>query len=79
MLLRWTYVNIGDMFYRYKMPALNYTIEGKRNGTKTRIRNIESIAYALTRSCHTIMKYFSIYFGTSIQNQTVLREESHYG
>lgn len=66
------YLNIGqihkdDIFYRYKMPAIESVFEGKGNGSKTKIVNIDQVAYALDRSELMIMKYYSIILGTSVK------------
>jgi translation initiation factor 5 len=74
------YINIGeihkdDVYYRYKMPQLETTIEGRGNGIKTKIYNIEDIASALDRPSKMIMKYFSIYLGTSVSKGNIIRGE----
>lgn len=73
-----TYTNIGDIhnndeFYRYKMPTIELAIEGKGNGVKTRVVNIENIALALDRPANVIMKFFSLNLGTSIEQTNILR------
>jgi translation initiation factor 5 len=71
-----SYINIGDIhdddqFYRYKMPAIELHVEGKGNGVKTRVMNIDAIAHALNRSSTMIMKYFAIFLGTSVQKSDI--------
>lgn len=73
-----TYMNIGevhksDQFYRYKMPAIETVIEGRGNGVKTKIVNIDDIARALNVPSLMIMKFFSAALGTSVQQNNVLR------
>ena len=73
-----TYVNIGEVhendgYYRYKMPSIEIAIEGKGNGIKTRIVNIEDISYALQRPSRIIMKFYSLYLGTCVQDKGILR------
>jgi translation initiation factor 5 len=65
-----TLINIGDIhcddqFYRYKMPSIEVKVEGRGNGIKTKLVNIETIAKALTRPTHVLMKYFAVSLGTS--------------
>jgi translation initiation factor 2 beta subunit (eIF-2beta)/eIF-5 len=59
--------NIDDFFYRYKMPKLKVKIEGRGNGIKTIIDNIEEISKSLNRPSIYIIKYFGIELGTNIQ------------
>ena len=78
MMTTKSYINIGDIhsgdeYYRYKMPIIETTIEGKGNGVKTRIININDIAQALNRPPLMIMKFYSSTLGTSVQQGNILR------
>jgi len=53
----------SDPTFRYKMPALVTQIEGKGNGIKTVLLNIDKVASALGRPENIIIKYFSIEIG----------------
>jgi len=63
-------INIGgdakDISYRYKMPKLITKIEGKGNGIKTVIVNMENIAIALNRK----PEYPAKFFGTELGAQS---------
>ncbi|KAI5181454.1 translation initiation factor 5 [Nematocida sp. AWRm80] len=55
---------LKDAFYRYKMPSIEVKIEGRGNGIKTVLVNIEEIARALKRDPRHITKYLSYEMGT---------------
>lgn len=57
--------NAGDVFYRYKMPKLQVKIEGRGNGIKTCIGNLEDVAKALGRPVDYLFKYFIYELGVS--------------
>jgi translation initiation factor 5 len=64
-------VNIGDchsddMFYRYKMPVVETKVEGKGNGIKTKLVNIDQVAQALGRPERMLLKYLGASLGTSV-------------
>lgn len=70
-------INIGDVhkddaFYRYKMPIMDIVVEGRGNGVKTKINNIDAVAKALDRPSCMIMRCMSASLGTST-NANVLR------
>jgi translation initiation factor 5 len=54
----------SDPFYRYKMPALEITNEGK--GKKTALINITAVADAIKRPVSCILPFFQIKFGTNV-------------
>ncbi|GMM28849.1 translation initiation factor eIF5 [Martiniozyma asiatica (nom. inval.)] len=53
-----------DPFYRYKMPLLQIKKEGRGNGVRTSIENIEEVARALARPVNYVIKYFGFELGT---------------
>jgi len=55
--------DIVDDYYRYKMPLLKAKVEGKGNGIKTVIENMEDIARALNRPPSYTTKYFGFELG----------------
>src|ERR1700733_13321742 len=64
--------NVGDKFYRYKMPALEIKIEGNGNGIKTILVNIDKIAKSLNRP----PSYPTKYFGCELGAQTRFDDKS---
>ncbi|TBU20015.1 subunit beta of translation initiation factor 2 [Hamiltosporidium tvaerminnensis] len=56
--------NNKDPFYRYKMPGVMVKIEGKGNGIKTVIVNLEEIAHSLRRKAVHILKFISYELGS---------------
>lgn len=59
--------NNSDAFYRYKMPKLLSKIEGKGNGIKTVIPNMEDIARSLSRPPSYPTKFFGCELGAQVQ------------
>lgn len=62
-----------DKFYRYKMPVLTTKIEGRGNGIKTVIPNIEDVARALARP----PTYPTKFFGCELGAQTSMADERY--
>ncbi|KAK2781627.1 hypothetical protein FQN52_001404 [Onygenales sp. PD_12] len=52
-----------DPFYRYKMERLQAKIEGKGNGIKTVVVNLNTVAQALSRPPAYLIKYFGFELG----------------
>ncbi|WWC58460.1 uncharacterized protein I303_101002 [Kwoniella dejecticola CBS 10117] len=71
--------DIEDKFYRYKMPLLQIKVEGRGNGIKTVIPNMEDIARALNRPPTYSTKYFGCELGaqTSMANDRYLVNGAH--
>lgn len=70
--------NIGfdnnfDDHYRYKMPSMIIKVEGKGNGIKTIITNLDAIGLALNRSPDIILKYFSFSLGTIAEKNNIIK------
>lgn len=55
--------DVSDPFYRYKMERLQAKIEGKGNGIKTVIVNLNSVAQSLGRPPAYVIKYFGFELG----------------
>ncbi|KAJ9299725.1 hypothetical protein DTO271G3_2609 [Paecilomyces variotii] len=55
--------DITDPFYRYKMEKLQSKIEGKGNGIKTVVVNLNSVAQSLSRPPSYVIKYFGFELG----------------
>ncbi|KAH8696073.1 putative eukaryotic translation initiation factor 5 [Talaromyces proteolyticus] len=55
--------DVADPFYRYKMEKLQSKIEGKGNGIKTVIVNLNNVAQALARPPEYVIKYFGFELG----------------
>ncbi|KAJ5287153.1 Translation initiation factor IF2/IF5 zinc-binding [Penicillium angulare] len=55
--------DVTDPFYRYKMEKLQSKIEGKGNGIKTVIVNLNSVAQSLSRPPAYLIKYFGFELG----------------
>ncbi|RJE18118.1 hypothetical protein PHISCL_09544 [Aspergillus sclerotialis] len=55
--------DVTDPFYRYKMERLQSKIEGKGNGIKTVIVNLNSVAQSLSRPPSYLIKYFGFELG----------------
>lgn len=64
--------DVKDDFYRYKMPKMQTKIEGKGNGIKTVIANMEDVGKALNRSPSYVTKFF----GSELGAQTICDEKS---
>lgn len=55
--------DVTDPFYRYKMEKLQSKIEGKGNGIKTVVVNLNSVAQSLSRPPAYVIKYFGFELG----------------
>lgn len=55
--------DVTDPFYRYKMERLQSKIEGKGNGIKTVVVNLNSVAGSLSRPPAYVIKYFGFELG----------------
>ncbi|KAI9038618.1 translation initiation factor eIF5 [Aspergillus affinis] len=55
--------DVSDPFYRYKMERLHSKIEGKGNGIKTVVVNLNSVAGSLSRPPSYLIKYFGFELG----------------
>lgn len=55
--------DVSDPFYRYKMERLQSKIEGKGNGIKTVVVNLNSVAQSLSRPPAYLIKYFGFELG----------------
>lgn len=65
--------DVDDKFYRYKMPALQIKIEGKGNGIKTVVPNMDDIAKALSRP----PTYPTKFFGFELGAQTTMANDRY--
>ncbi|WRT64241.1 uncharacterized protein IL334_001172 [Kwoniella shivajii] len=65
--------DVEDKFYRYKMPLLQIKVEGRGNGIKTVVPNMEDIARALNRP----PTYSTKYFGCELGAQTSMASERY--
>ncbi|OIR57829.1 MAG: translation initiation factor eIF5 [Amphiamblys sp. WSBS2006] len=54
-----------DAHYRYKMPSLTTKTEGRGNGIKTALPNIQEVAKALARPTTYITRFFGAELGTN--------------
>lgn len=55
--------DVTDPFYRYKMEKLQSKIEGKGNGIKTVVVNLNTVAQSLARPPEYVIKYFGFELG----------------
>lgn len=65
--------NKFDDNYRYKMPSMIIKVEGKGNGIKTIITNLDAIGLALNRPPEIILKYFSFSLGTIAEKNNTIK------
>lgn len=56
--------SVTDIYYRYKMPVIQTKIEGKGNGIRTIITNMEKIMKSLDRSLDYGTKFIGFELGT---------------
>ncbi|WVQ85245.1 hypothetical protein IAT38_007410 [Cryptococcus sp. DSM 104549] len=71
--------DVEDKFYRYKMPLLQVKVEGRGNGIKTVVPNMEDIARALNRPPNYSTKFFGIELGaqTTMANDRYIVNGQH--
>ncbi|ORX36023.1 putative translation initiation factor eIF5 [Kockovaella imperatae] len=71
--------DVDDKFYRYKMPLLQTKIEGRGNGIKTVVPNMEDVARALNRPPTYPTKFFGYELGaqTSEANERYIVNGAH--
>ena len=55
------------------MPTMIIKVEGRGNGIKTIITNLDSIGLALDRSPDIILKYFSFSLGTIAEKNNIIK------
>jgi translation initiation factor 5 len=65
--------NMGDINYRYQMPKMVIKVEGKGNGIKTIIVNLNDISKALNREPDIIIKYFSYSLGSITEKNNIIK------
>lgn len=58
---------IKDPSYRYRMPALQIKVEGKRNGIRTKFLNLFEVAKCLGVPPEYLLRYFGAEFGAIIE------------
>jgi translation initiation factor 5 len=54
---------VNDPAYRYRMPKIIVKVEGRGNGIKTVLTNVQDVANALNREAHEITKFFGYELG----------------
>ncbi|CAD6568840.1 MAG: hypothetical protein TREMPRED_004792 [Tremellales sp. Tagirdzhanova-0007] len=71
--------DVEDKFYRYKMPVLLTKIEGRGNGIKTVLPNMEDVARALNRPATYPTKFFGCELGaqTTVANDRFIVNGAH--
>jgi translation initiation factor 5 len=65
--------DVSDPFYRYKMERLQAKVEGKGNGIKTVVVNLNTVAQALGRppACKLkLLESFLAHFSSTNATQT---------
>ena len=65
--------NTDDINYRYQMPKMIIKVEGKGNGIKTIIVNLDDISQSLNRSSDIILKYFSYSLGAISEKNNIIK------
>ena len=66
---------VTDAFYRYKMPAIVAKVEGKGNGVRTVLPNLNDIAKSLERPSVYLLKFFGQEVGTQTQMEKQSQQE----
>lgn len=64
-----------DVYYRYKMPAVQVKVEGSGNGIKTVIPNIHDVCAALNRPEEVLMRFLSLELGAQ---STITKKDDKY-
>ncbi|ORC93260.1 eukaryotic translation initiation factor 5 [Trypanosoma theileri] len=64
-----------DIYYRYKMPAIQTKVEGSGNGIKTVFPNIHDVCLAINRPEEILMKFFQSEIGAQ---RTVLEKDDKF-
>ncbi|KAH9598915.1 Translation initiation factor IF2/IF5 [Trypanosoma melophagium] len=64
-----------DIYYRYKMPAIQTKVEGSGNGIKTVFPNIHDVCLAINRPEAILMKFFQSEIGAQ---RTVLEKDDKF-
>lgn len=57
---------MDDQFFRYRMPSVVIRLEGRGNGCKTVLSNLEAIAIALDRKLLILSKYIGKILGSPV-------------
>ena len=65
--------NIDDINFRYQMSKMIIKVEGKGNGIKTIIVNLEDISKSLNRRSDIILKYFSYSLGSITEKNNIIK------
>jgi len=62
---------VDDPSYRYKMPKIQAKVEGRGNGIKTCLLNVNEVAFSLNREAPEVTKFF----GCELGSQTAYSKE----
>ncbi|XP_050340944.1 LOW QUALITY PROTEIN: eukaryotic translation initiation factor 5-like [Bactrocera neohumeralis] len=64
-----------DVYYRYKMPALQCKVESSGNGVKTVLPNIHEVCAAINRPEDVLMRFFQFDLGAQT---TISKKDDKY-